>query len=242
MSVCLVFKANHDTLDFMAGILPRRDTEATSDTATSDAILRAAEELIARDGYHNVTVDDIRRAAGVSRATFYFYFRNKLHLFIAVVDGVVDKLYEVAGEHYPDRTEYERIVLANVAYLRVWHQERRILGELFALSLVEPEVGEVYRRNRRRFEERIRGRIERLASHGRIPPTHIQLTTILLSGMIEAIAVRYCTWEDEASEIPFHELVATVSDAWYRTVYGEVPPAYPYEQHRLEEGELVGAV
>ncbi|HET7738434.1 MAG TPA: TetR/AcrR family transcriptional regulator [Tepidiformaceae bacterium] len=223
----------------MAGILPRRDTEAVNDTATSDAILRAAEELIARDGYHNVTVDDIRRAAGVSRATFYFYFRNKLHLFNAVVQGVVDKLYELAGGHYPDRTEYERIVLANVAYLSVWSKERHILGELFALSLVEPEVAEVYRRHRRRFEERIEGRLERLAASGRIPATNIHLTTTLLSGMIESLAVRYCMWDDDVAEYPFHELVASVSEAWYRTVYGAVPPPYPYEQHRIDAPELV---
>jgi len=219
----------------MAGILPRRDTDAIVDSGTSEGILRAAEELIGRDGYHNVTVDDIRRAAGVSRATFYFYFRNKLHLFLAVANRALDELYRVAGERYPDATPYERLVLANEAYLRLWFKERKILGELFALSLVEPEVGEMYRRNRLRFEDRIRGHLERLIERGRIPQTNVTLTTMALSGMVELFAVRYSTWDDEASQFPYHEVVRAVSEIWYRTVYAAEPPPYPYERHSLDE-------
>lgn len=221
----------------MASILPRRETETVVDSSTSDNILRAAEELIARDGYHNVTVDDIRRAAGVSRATFYFYFRNKLHLFTTVTDRVVDKLYSVAGQRYPDATEYERIVLSNEAYLRLWHGERKIMGELFALSFVEPEVAEVYRRNRERFEERIASHLTRLVERGRIPSRNIALTTMALSGMVELFAVRYSTWDDHAARFPFHEVVRAVSEIWYRTVYAAEPPPYPYERHQLESVE-----
>ncbi len=57
---------------------PRRDHESWQDNGTYQTLLQAARKLIAAFGYHNVTIDEIRRCAGVSRATFYFYFRRRL--------------------------------------------------------------------------------------------------------------------------------------------------------------------
>ncbi len=40
-------------------------------------ILRTAEDLFMKFGYHRVTVEEICREAGVSKVTFYKYFSNK---------------------------------------------------------------------------------------------------------------------------------------------------------------------
>ena len=44
-------------------------------------LLEAAQQVFALSGYAGSTVDDIIRAAGTSRATFYRYFRSKEDLF-----------------------------------------------------------------------------------------------------------------------------------------------------------------
>jgi AcrR family transcriptional regulator len=217
---------------------PRRENGQLPDNETYQGLLRAARELIAASGYHNVTIDDIRKCAGVSRATFYFYFSNKKHLFIQLASAVMNELYEVAGRHYPDKDEYSRIVLANVAYLELWARETKIIGEFFALSLVDETVREIYDQLRRRFEERIEGRLKRLLAQGRIPETNTKLLAATLSAMVEFFAFRFFATDEAVSRrhFRFDEAVRILSESWYRAVYGKTPPdGYPYHHHRLTE-------
>lgn len=129
--------------------------------------------------------------------------------------------------YYPDRTDYERIVLANEAYLRLWSKQRRILSELYALSLVEPEVARFYRQARRKFQDRIGGRITYLLGQGRIPQTDPTALAALLTGMVETFALRMHSDPPEL-EGPFRDAVLSVSEAWWRSVYASVAPEYAH--------------
>jgi len=209
----------------------------SADSASRDLIVAAAAELIRKHGYAAITVDDVRRAAGVSRATFYFYFRNKIHLLISTASSIMDDLFEIAGTRYPDKDEYSRIVLANMNYLSVWYRESAILGEFYALSLVDGEVREIYDQYRSQFEERITGRLERLLEQQRIPPCSPRLLAASLSAMVEFSAYRFfCLPDDPMAEgRTFTDLVETLSESWYRAVYGKTPGyQYDYSQHAPE--------
>ena len=205
--------------------LPRRESGIDTGGDSYGALIAAARRLIGSMGYHQVTVDDVRKEAGVSRATFYFYFKNKRHLFIQMARSVMDDLYEVAGRHYPDRDEYTRIILANAAYLEVWRRESKIMGEFFALSLVDDEIRETYARYRQRFEDRIAGRISRLIESGRIPQTDPALLAAALSSMVEFLAFRFFATDEEISteHYRFSDAVRVLSESWYRAVYGKLP-------------------
>lgn len=218
----------------------RRDLEPPADVASRDLIIAAAGELIRESGYSAMTVDDVRRRAGVSRATFYFYFRNKTHLLISTASTVMDELFDVAGKHYPDKDEFARIVLANVSYLSVWRRQSAILGEFYALSLVDAEVREIYDTYRQKFEVRITGRLERLRAQGRIPECSPGLLAASLSSMVEFSAFRFfCHKGDPIAEgRNFADLVETLSESWYRAVYGRTPGySYDYAQHGEAENE-----
>ena len=49
-----------------------------------DQVLSGAREIFLRDGFEGASVDDIARAAGVSKATLYSYFPDKRLLFLEV--------------------------------------------------------------------------------------------------------------------------------------------------------------
>lgn len=47
-----------------------------------DQVLAGAREVFLRDGFEGASVDDIARAASVSKATLYSYFPDKRHMFM----------------------------------------------------------------------------------------------------------------------------------------------------------------
>ena len=50
-----------------------------------DTILEAARQVFARYGYDKTTLDDIGQAAGLNKASLYYYYKNKEDIFNAVV-------------------------------------------------------------------------------------------------------------------------------------------------------------
>ncbi|MGO1398610.1 MAG: TetR/AcrR family transcriptional regulator [Brevibacterium yomogidense] len=73
---------------------------------TAHDIIDSASELFAAHGFADVSVDDVARAAGVTRGAVYHHYRNKAGLFGAVastlqrqVAGAVVATAESAGEN-----------------------------------------------------------------------------------------------------------------------------------------------
>jgi AcrR family transcriptional regulator len=70
-------------------------------------LMDAARRIFAEHGYHDTTVEDITRAAGVAKGTFYLYFDEKRAIFLAIIRELLDTIKAlgatvgdaVAGEH-----------------------------------------------------------------------------------------------------------------------------------------------
>lgn len=56
------------------------------------SLLVHAKEVFARRGFHSSTVEDIVRAAGVARVTFYMHFEDKRAVFEEIVDRFLAKI------------------------------------------------------------------------------------------------------------------------------------------------------
>ncbi|WP_374349575.1 TetR family transcriptional regulator [Chitinimonas sp.] len=55
---------------------------------TREALLDAAEQVFHAKGVARATLDDIARAAGLTRGAFYWHFKNKADIFTAMCDRV----------------------------------------------------------------------------------------------------------------------------------------------------------
>lgn len=62
---------------------------------TRAALVHAARDLFARDGYHGAGLDEIARVAGFSKGAVYSNFADKAELFLAVMDA---NLHDIATE------------------------------------------------------------------------------------------------------------------------------------------------
>ena len=67
----------------------RRERERT---ARREAILDAAQELIAEQGYYGMRMDSVAEAVELSKGTLYLYFENKDALCAAVATRLLDAL------------------------------------------------------------------------------------------------------------------------------------------------------
>ena len=70
-----------------------------------DQVLAGAREIFLRDGFEGASVDDIARAAGVSKATLYSYFPDKRLLFMEVAKAecrrAADEAEALIGDDVP---------------------------------------------------------------------------------------------------------------------------------------------
>jgi TetR/AcrR family transcriptional regulator len=74
----------------MAATAPTKPVKTRDAQRSRAAILDAAEELFARDGYDATSLADIGDAAGVSRGTPTYFFGSKEELYMAVLERLYD--------------------------------------------------------------------------------------------------------------------------------------------------------
>ncbi|MFZ5964465.1 TetR/AcrR family transcriptional regulator [Thalassococcus sp. BH17M4-6] len=79
-----------------------------------DQVLDGAREIFMRDGFEGASVDDIARAAGVSKATLYSYFPDKRLLFLEVASHQCCRQADETLQTV-DMTQPPRVVLRQVA-------------------------------------------------------------------------------------------------------------------------------
>ncbi|MBS0014428.1 MAG: helix-turn-helix transcriptional regulator [Desulfobacterales bacterium] len=65
-----------------------------------ETILRAAETLFAKEGFHKASMEQIADAAEVSVGAVYFYFKNKEDLLIRMMDEIGYLLRSILGREF----------------------------------------------------------------------------------------------------------------------------------------------
>lgn len=85
---------NRQTHMEVSGIVTEQagDTRRTRDPERKSRILAAAAELVARNGYHAVSIADIGAAAGITGSGVYRHFDSKSAVLVALFDRVIDDL------------------------------------------------------------------------------------------------------------------------------------------------------
>jgi len=86
-------------------------TDPASRAARRGAILSAALDLFARQGYGETRLEDVARAAGVAKGTLYLYFPNKQALFEGIVTHAISPALADAAALLPHFTGSTRDLL-----------------------------------------------------------------------------------------------------------------------------------
>jgi AcrR family transcriptional regulator len=73
-----------------------------------DQIVRATVDCITKHGYHNFSMQDVARTAGVSKGIIHYYFLNKDELMMSVLDKVAGDIEKVLASEMESTTDPRR--------------------------------------------------------------------------------------------------------------------------------------
>jgi AcrR family transcriptional regulator len=133
--------------------------KAQQSEETREAILSASLKLFAKHGFTSTSVDDIGRAAGVTKGAVYWHFKSKDDLFSAILARIRDRWQEVIFRPVSARIgARERLELLFDSYQAFFGEapetclflQRVLLEEHDVFS---PQVGRVFRQTARFIEK-----------------------------------------------------------------------------------------
>lgn len=147
-------------------------------------LVEAARRLLVRQGFHRLGLEEVARAAGVTRKTVYNHFGSKLGLLNAVFDSVAErgKVWRLAEcAELPDLQE--AVVRLVEAHCRLWASDRALLRRLVGLAAVDPETASVTLEREKRREATWARLVERLEAAGMLRPgvTHDEALRALMA-------------------------------------------------------------
>ncbi|MGV3464209.1 MAG: TetR/AcrR family transcriptional regulator [Heyndrickxia sp.] len=88
-------------------------------TPTKEVILQAATRLFFENGFQKVSVDDIAKAAGMTKATVYYYFDTKAVLFKETIVSLMRKIRKrILQILSTDKPLYDRLFDVTTAHLQ----------------------------------------------------------------------------------------------------------------------------
>ena len=156
---------------------PARGVDPDATASMEARLLEAVERLLATGTtFTALSVERLAREAGISRATFYLYFRDKSDLIERLIAEVEDEVVRAGGlwfQHAEDAT-YEDLRRAMHGFMDVYRQHHPVLRAAAETAAYDEDVNRAYQRMTGRFRAESRDAVARIAGRGRahadLPP------------------------------------------------------------------------
>jgi AcrR family transcriptional regulator len=190
-----------------------------SPEAAQTEIIEAAEALLRERPFRELTVDEVMRRTGLSRPSFYVYFKDRHDLVLRVVERLGSEIFTMSERWYQgegDGPELAREALEGVA--EVFAEHGPVMRALADAAADDPGVERAYGELVKSFVDVTARHIESEMALGRILPLDPYQTAKALVWMNE----RYFTLSMGRDPItPPEVVVETLHTIWTRTLYGE---------------------
>jgi AcrR family transcriptional regulator len=166
--------------------------EGGKSMATRRCILEAAQQLFAAHGYHGASIRDIVHACGVSNAALYYHFGSKQDLYFEVlgayVEAVADRLQQADPGDGSCRSRLTRVALA---YARIILESENVLQTLLrdVAQFDRADIARLIPGLSSQIPAAVATILEDGITAGEVRPVPTQRTGILMSGMVNAMAV-----------------------------------------------------
>lgn len=138
---------------FFGGVMSKADVAAER----KDQIVRATVDCISKFGYHNFSMQDVARTAGVSKGIIHYYFLNKDELMMSVLDKVAGDIEQVLQSDMANISDpFQKMeIFVNVCFdvVRSTREYYQVNMDFWTQINQKDEVREVIARHYAKFRE-----------------------------------------------------------------------------------------
>lgn len=166
--------------------------EPTVATDSKQAILDAAEQILALHGYAGLSMRELSRQSGLAKSTLYHYFRDKNEIYISVLERHI----AIVGDHISSASYVEgdaatRLRAVILAYFEMI--SRRGIFTLDALrrmdELDRPQLNSIYNQHKQYIVAPIATIIQDGIDDDQFRPVDPGMTVTSLFGMMNGFLV-----------------------------------------------------
>ncbi len=178
---------------FPAASKAKRKAGNYSESQTKSSIIEEASQIFLRKGYNNTTISEIMESVGITKPSFYYYFKNKKDLYLNCLGSIFDTfskraLDSIRREKKPLRRlekrwkaghAYSSRVLTSINLLKDSlrqdeHEERTKAEEILRKAWVDPLARD----------------LERGIKSGEIRPVNSEIASFAMISMLDTFSYR----------------------------------------------------
>ncbi|MGH2979561.1 MAG: TetR/AcrR family transcriptional regulator [Solirubrobacterales bacterium] len=199
----------------------RRRSRQEVEAAVREALLRLLSGGVP---FKNLTVDELARAAGLSRTAFYFYFPGKEQALMSAASEVTAELYERADTWWHGEGAPEELVRGALqGILQVYVEHAALLRAAVELTSYSQEFDDFYKGLLDRFVRATADHLRREQEAGRLRRLDCDVVAESLVWMAER-----CNHVLIKQGRSPEELVDTMTGVWVHALYPDeaVSPAH----------------
>jgi AcrR family transcriptional regulator len=178
-------------------------------------VLAAAAGLLREEGYAATSTRAVADRAGARLSLVHYHFGSKRGLLLAVLEDLTERLLHRQQAMFGDERPFAEQWRTACDYLRedIRSGYVRILWELWAAGLADPELAKCWRATQRAWRELIEARLERLQTERGIElPMRPRALAALIGNLFEGAEVEILAGvpEDEAPHLEALEACAAL--------------------------------
>ena len=198
----------------------RRSTRPSGDDR-EQAILATAERLLEERAFADISVDDLAKGAGLSRPTFYFYFKSKEAVLLSLLEPLIargDAEFEGAAQRLP--TDPRRVWRNGIeAFFSAFGAHRAVARAATEALATSSELRAVWSGYMQKWIDQTATMITAERARGAAPET---IPAADLAPSLNQMNERtmMATLSGEQPAVAEDRLVDTLTQIWVGSIYG----------------------
>lgn len=163
---------------------------------SKQAILDAAEHIVARDGYAGLSMRELSKQSGLAKSTLYHYFEDKHQIYLSMLERDMEihraKLHAATQEPGDARHRLEHIIRV---YIDLLNRRGSVALNALRRTELDRDLLEMFRRNRPLIIAPVADVLQQGIDDGIFRPVDVELTVLSLFSMMNGFLAQRLLFE-----------------------------------------------